>query len=346
MRWELGWKGCGKREEEYLERIKYAADENIWAALNNEGLRADEGEIMCEWSSAGIQRGVNGRSPRNPAGQRHRQARFPLGKIRTYGVAPECKGGGNGRSPRKPVDQWHCPARFPHVKIRERPRWNKPSSPRWQTSAQPVFANYSPPNKANQVRFPYGVALRIFACGNRAGRCRWLAGFLEDPPFPPPLHSDAAPYSHHSTSSALKTSLLRTAQISSLTHSNQDKNKIKGDKSPSPSKATEGRYRKLGEREDPSSDFQHPTPNNTFSGVQHHGWKHNGPNMYAAITERCTCVTDYRRRPAIKQSDTPHHYFLCFCLAAFNNKVSIRTPAIPSPGMTKLIMEPGKEHRT
>ncbi|KAJ8866243.1 hypothetical protein PR048_032086 [Dryococelus australis] len=38
-------------------------------------------------------------------------------------------------------------------------------------------------------------------------------------PVPPPLHSDAAPYSPHSTSSALNTSLLRAAQISSLTHS-------------------------------------------------------------------------------------------------------------------------------
>ncbi|KAJ8890077.1 hypothetical protein PR048_009584 [Dryococelus australis] len=36
---------------------------------------------------------------------------------------------------------------------------------------------------------------RIFASGNRAGRCRWWAGFLGDPPFPPPIHSGAAPYS-------------------------------------------------------------------------------------------------------------------------------------------------------
>ncbi|KAJ8874640.1 hypothetical protein PR048_025506 [Dryococelus australis] len=33
-----------------------------------------------------------------------------------------------------------------------------------------------------------------FACGNRAGRWRWPAGFLGDLPFPPPLHSDAATY--------------------------------------------------------------------------------------------------------------------------------------------------------
>ncbi|KAJ8868296.1 hypothetical protein PR048_029812 [Dryococelus australis] len=56
----------------------------------------------------------------------------------------------------------------------------------------------------------------IFARGNRAERCRWSAGFLGDIPFPPPLHSGAVPYSLLSPSSALKTSLLRTSQISSL----------------------------------------------------------------------------------------------------------------------------------
>ncbi|KAJ8880186.1 hypothetical protein PR048_016652 [Dryococelus australis] len=37
-------------------------------------------------------------------------------------------------------------------------------------------------------------------------------------PFPPPLHSGAAPYSLQSPTSALKTSLLRAAQIFSLTN--------------------------------------------------------------------------------------------------------------------------------
>ncbi|KAJ8865755.1 hypothetical protein PR048_033276 [Dryococelus australis] len=36
---------------------------------------------------------------------------------------------------------------------------------------------------------------RIFARRNRAGRCRWSAGFLGDLPFTPPLHSSAAPSS-------------------------------------------------------------------------------------------------------------------------------------------------------
>ncbi|KAJ8881287.1 hypothetical protein PR048_017766 [Dryococelus australis] len=57
----------------------------------------------------------------------------------------------------------------------------------------------------------------IFACGNRAGRCRWSAGFLDDLPFPQSFHSGAAPHSHHSLSSPLKTSMLRAVQISSLT---------------------------------------------------------------------------------------------------------------------------------
>ncbi|KAJ8871664.1 hypothetical protein PR048_027991 [Dryococelus australis] len=36
---------------------------------------------------------------------------------------------------------------------------------------------------------------RIFACENRAGRCRRLEGFLGDLPFLPPFYSGAAPYS-------------------------------------------------------------------------------------------------------------------------------------------------------
>ncbi|KAJ8872563.1 hypothetical protein PR048_026169 [Dryococelus australis] len=47
--------------------------------------------------------------------------------------------------------------------------------------------------------------LKIFACGNRAGRYRWSVGFLGDLPFPQPFHSSGAPYSPQSPSSALKT---------------------------------------------------------------------------------------------------------------------------------------------
>ncbi|KAJ8866099.1 hypothetical protein PR048_033623 [Dryococelus australis] len=46
----------------------------------------------------------------------------------------------------------------------------------------------SPPTTAKRVQSPAG-SLRIFASGNRAGRCRWSAGFLGDIPFPPaPLY--------------------------------------------------------------------------------------------------------------------------------------------------------------
>ncbi|KAJ8866632.1 hypothetical protein PR048_032492 [Dryococelus australis] len=58
----------------------------------------------------------------------------------------------------------------------------------------------SPPTMAIRVQSP-AESHRIFACGNHAGRCRWLAGFLVDLPFPPPFHSDAAPYSPQSPSS-------------------------------------------------------------------------------------------------------------------------------------------------
>ncbi|KAJ8896123.1 hypothetical protein PR048_001465 [Dryococelus australis] len=47
---------------------------------------------------------------------------------------------------------------------------------------------------------------------------KWSASFLGDLPFSPPLHSGAAPYSLQSSPSDLRTSLLKTAQISSLTH--------------------------------------------------------------------------------------------------------------------------------
>ncbi|KAJ8867859.1 hypothetical protein PR048_031664 [Dryococelus australis] len=63
-----------------------------------------------------------------------------------------------------------------------------------------------------------GGGHRIFASGNRAGRCRRSTGFLGDLPFPLPLHSGATSYSFQSPSSALKTSMLRAAQISSFTH--------------------------------------------------------------------------------------------------------------------------------
>ncbi|KAJ8873207.1 hypothetical protein PR048_026840 [Dryococelus australis] len=57
---------------------------------------------------------------------------------------------------------------------------------------------YSPPTKANWVQ-SLAVSLHDFSCGNRAGRCRWSAGFLVDLPFPPPLNSNTPPFSPHFT---------------------------------------------------------------------------------------------------------------------------------------------------
>ncbi|KAJ8888940.1 hypothetical protein PR048_008434 [Dryococelus australis] len=75
-----------------------------------------------------------------------------------------------------------------------------------------------PPTNAIRVQSP-AKSLRIFACGNSAGLCRWSAGLLGDLPFPPSFPSGAAPYSPQSPSSALKKSMLRAVQRSSITHS-------------------------------------------------------------------------------------------------------------------------------
>ncbi|KAJ8872207.1 hypothetical protein PR048_025809 [Dryococelus australis] len=56
----------------------------------------------------------------------------------------------------------------------------------------------SPPTEANGVQSPAG-SLRIFASRNRAGRCRWSAGFLGNLPFSPPFNSGAVPFSPHFT---------------------------------------------------------------------------------------------------------------------------------------------------
>ncbi|KAJ8874888.1 hypothetical protein PR048_022778 [Dryococelus australis] len=64
----------------------------------------------------------------------------------------------------------------------------------------------SPSTKAIRVQSP-AESPRIFACGNRGGRCRFTLGFLGDLPFPPLLYSGAAPFSSQSPSSDLKTSI-------------------------------------------------------------------------------------------------------------------------------------------
>ncbi|KAJ8894896.1 hypothetical protein PR048_000203 [Dryococelus australis] len=74
----------------------------------------------------------------------------------------------------------------------------------------------SPPPRAIRIRSPAG-SLRIFACGNRAGRCRCSEGFIGDLPFPPLPFIPALLHTHLShPTPALKTSMLRAVKISSL----------------------------------------------------------------------------------------------------------------------------------
>ncbi|KAJ8894640.1 hypothetical protein PR048_007304 [Dryococelus australis] len=55
----------------------------------------------------------------------------------------------------------------------------------------------SPPTKEIRVQSPAG-SLRIFACVNSAGRCRWSSGYLGDPPFPHPfIPALLHPYLNH-----------------------------------------------------------------------------------------------------------------------------------------------------
>ncbi|KAJ8871797.1 hypothetical protein PR048_028137 [Dryococelus australis] len=69
------------------------------------------------------------------------------------------------------------------------PPREKVPPPSWFTSRGATVVERlacSPPTKAIRVQSPAG-SLRVYASGNRAGRCRWSAGFLGDLPFPPPF---------------------------------------------------------------------------------------------------------------------------------------------------------------
>ncbi|KAJ8870419.1 hypothetical protein PR048_029441 [Dryococelus australis] len=73
----------------------------------------------------------------------------------------------------------------------------------------------SQPSKANRVQSPTGSP--DFRKWESCRTMSLVGGFSRNLSSPPPLHSGAAPYSLQSPSSALNTSLLRAAQISSLT---------------------------------------------------------------------------------------------------------------------------------
>ncbi|KAJ8878616.1 hypothetical protein PR048_019197 [Dryococelus australis] len=73
----------------------------------------------------------------------------------------------------------------------------------------------SPTIKATRVRFPTGL-LQGFSTWESCQMMRLVGFFFGDLVFPLSLHSGAAPYSLQPPSSALKTTMLRAAQISSL----------------------------------------------------------------------------------------------------------------------------------
>ncbi|KAJ8874203.1 hypothetical protein PR048_025045 [Dryococelus australis] len=75
-------------------------------------------------------------------------------------------------------------------------------------------------NQRTGVRVPTGSLPDIHTCGTRAGRCCWSASFLGNLPFFPRPFILALFHTHLALpASSLKTSILRAAQISSLTHS-------------------------------------------------------------------------------------------------------------------------------
>ncbi|KAJ8882203.1 hypothetical protein PR048_018691 [Dryococelus australis] len=95
------------------------------------------------------------------------------------------------RPPRKPADLFHRQARFPHAKIR--PKWEASSLTTPPRPPEVGVTSSHIPTKANMVLFPTESPPDFRMC-NRTVQCRWLAGFLGDLPFPPPLHSGGAPF--------------------------------------------------------------------------------------------------------------------------------------------------------
>ncbi|KAJ8874578.1 hypothetical protein PR048_025444 [Dryococelus australis] len=130
-------------------------------------------------------------------------------KLGEYGTAPECRGGGNGRSPRKPAYQRHCLARFPHAT-----RLQDKSLPKEAITTN-IIAR-PPPDQSKQGsilgRVTPGFSHVGMVPDDASGR-QVFSRFSRSPRscIPALLHTHLI-----SPSSALKTSLLRAAQISQL----------------------------------------------------------------------------------------------------------------------------------
>ncbi|KAJ8869155.1 hypothetical protein PR048_030723 [Dryococelus australis] len=120
-------------------------------------------------ASAFVQRPRRYRAQSVPRGEEARLVTGRLESAEIRAVEVSRADAGEVREIPKPTDQ-HRPTRYPRPKIRERPH----------RESNPVRIA----TRANRFRC-LAESSRIFACRNRAGQCRWSAGFLGDLPFSP-----------------------------------------------------------------------------------------------------------------------------------------------------------------
>ncbi|KAJ8888797.1 hypothetical protein PR048_008289 [Dryococelus australis] len=184
--------------------------------------------------------GKNGRSPRKPVDQRHRMARFPPEKFRSEPAgsergSPWWEVSGLTAQPPWPRNRGSSSAsqkqsltKVSYTRVRNKTRFlmgefgiGKIPAARCVASLKTKAAQpFSKTPYVRRARWCSGQTSltafnswrghrRIFERGNCTARCRWSAGFLEDLPFTPSLHSDAAHTHLVSPSSAVKTAMLR-----------------------------------------------------------------------------------------------------------------------------------------
>ncbi|KAJ8882679.1 hypothetical protein PR048_014491 [Dryococelus australis] len=136
------------------------------------------------------------------------------------------KGGRSGRYVRKPTGKLQNPPHFPHVKILVIPPGDLARFALSLVYETPTelgatvaerSAPRSPPTKANRVHSPAGSP--DFRKWESCRTMPLIVGLSRGLPFPPSLHSGAAPYSLQSSSSALKTLLEAVADVTATKHS-------------------------------------------------------------------------------------------------------------------------------
>ncbi|KAJ8891688.1 hypothetical protein PR048_004217 [Dryococelus australis] len=182
----------------------------IWAAVNNEVLRANENEMRM-----------------HERGKQDIPEKTCL-LVASYSTIPTCQNPGvtwpgiDAGSPRWETSSLTVQPPWPYGRLQACRLLE--TGYEYQLikigATLAYWVDYSSPVKANRVQFPTGVAPQIFACGNRAGRCYWLVGSPGD--IPPPLFPFS--FQRHSIprfapSSALKTLTIRAVQITPQDHS-------------------------------------------------------------------------------------------------------------------------------